>query len=161
MYRYNLRSTINVQFFFGFCRKLARTKTQQGTDKASEHNWHTVFSQDLVLHGHLQERCQLCLIIIYPLFITLPHNLLQTSLFASASVTNRVLCPLGLGRHAKAYDHVALQPPIEVDTTMTMYPVAADLSDNHRASGNVSTSGDIRPYPCHQRRLRRPHPEEA
>ena len=27
----------------GFCTKLVRMKTQQGTDKASKHNWHTVF----------------------------------------------------------------------------------------------------------------------
>ena len=40
---------------FGFCRKLARTKTQQGTDKASEHNGRTVFSWALVFHTHQQK----------------------------------------------------------------------------------------------------------
>ena len=34
---------------FGFCRKLARTKNQQGTDKANGHNGRTVFSRALVL----------------------------------------------------------------------------------------------------------------
>ena len=31
-------------FFFGFCRKLARTKNKQSTDKASKHNGHTVIA---------------------------------------------------------------------------------------------------------------------
>ena len=48
--RYDLRSTINVQGFFGFRRKLARTKTQQSTDKASDHNGRTVFLWALVLN---------------------------------------------------------------------------------------------------------------
>ena len=39
---YAMHSTIIFQGF-GFCRKLARTKTQQGTDKASEHNGRTIF----------------------------------------------------------------------------------------------------------------------
>ena len=30
--------------FFGFCRKLARTKTPKSTDKVRKHNWCTVFS---------------------------------------------------------------------------------------------------------------------
>ena len=34
---------------FGFYRKLARTKTQQGTDKANENKRCAVFSRDLVL----------------------------------------------------------------------------------------------------------------
>ena len=29
--------------FFGFCRKLARTKTPKSTDKVRKHNWCTVF----------------------------------------------------------------------------------------------------------------------
>ena len=33
---------------FGFRRKLVRMKTQQGTDKASEHNGRKVFSRALV-----------------------------------------------------------------------------------------------------------------
>ena len=32
---YSLQATINVQVFFGFCRKFAQTKTQQSTDKAN------------------------------------------------------------------------------------------------------------------------------
>ena len=46
---------------FGFRRKLASTKTQQGTDKASEHNGHTVFSRAWVFCTHQQEGCQLVL----------------------------------------------------------------------------------------------------
>ena len=42
---YDLWSTINVQVFFGLCRKLARTKTQQISDKASKHNGRKVFLQ--------------------------------------------------------------------------------------------------------------------
>ena len=34
---------------FRFRRKLVHTKTQQGIDKVSEHNRHTVFSRALVL----------------------------------------------------------------------------------------------------------------
>ena len=34
---------------FEFFRKLTHTKTQQGIEKASRHNWRTVFLQDLVL----------------------------------------------------------------------------------------------------------------
>ena len=66
----------DVQGFFIFCRKLVRNKTKQSTEKVSEHNRSTVFLSDLVLCGHQQEWCQLCLI-IYPLFITLTHNLRQ------------------------------------------------------------------------------------
>ena len=43
MHTYDLRSTINIQGFFGFCRKLARTKTQQITYKAIKHNGRIVF----------------------------------------------------------------------------------------------------------------------
>ena len=41
--RYDLQSTINVQVFFGFHRKLARMKTQPKTDKASKHNGRNFF----------------------------------------------------------------------------------------------------------------------
>ena len=61
---------------FGFGRKLALTKTQQGTDKASEHNRCTVFSQALIFYTHQQKRRQLCFI-LYSLFVLFPHNLRQ------------------------------------------------------------------------------------
>ena len=48
---------------FGFRRKLARTKTQQGTDKASEHNGCTIFSWTLFFCTHQQKWRQLCFII--------------------------------------------------------------------------------------------------
>ena len=44
-YTYDLWSTINVLFIFEFRRKIAYTKTQQGTDKLSEHNERKVFSR--------------------------------------------------------------------------------------------------------------------
>ena len=61
-------------FYLGLLRKLACTKPKQSTDKVSKHNNSAVFSQAMVLSGHQQECCQLCLI-LYPLFITLTHNL--------------------------------------------------------------------------------------
>ena len=61
---------------FGFCRKLARTKTQQGTDKARKHNQRTEFLCDLIFCMHQHKLRQLCFI-LYPLFVLLPHNLCQ------------------------------------------------------------------------------------
>ena len=49
---YGLWSAINVQIYFGFCRNIARTKTQQSTDKASAHNGRKVFMRDSVLPTH-------------------------------------------------------------------------------------------------------------
>ena len=40
---YNFWSVINDPVFFGFWRKLTRTKTQQCTDKSSGHDGGTVF----------------------------------------------------------------------------------------------------------------------
>ena len=67
---------INFQGFFDFFRRLARTKTEQITDKARKHNGHTIFLRYLVLHTHKQEWIQLCME-IYPIFITLTYNLHQ------------------------------------------------------------------------------------
>ena len=61
---------------FGFCRKLVRTKNQQGTEKASKNNGRTVFSRALIFHMHQQKWHQICFI-IYPIFILLPQNLHQ------------------------------------------------------------------------------------
>ena len=61
---------------FGFCRKLARTKNQQGTDKASKHNRCTLFSQALIFCTHQQKWRQL-FFILYPIFVLIPHYLRQ------------------------------------------------------------------------------------
>ena len=69
---YYLQSTINVQGFSGFCRKLALMKTQQSTDKSSEHRGRTAFSLALVLlirtSTGMLSTSSYC---DYPLFITL------------------------------------------------------------------------------------------
>ena len=77
---YSIRGAFHDNFpgflCFGFRRKIARTKTQQGTDKASKHNGRTLFSRALVFCTHQQKWRQLSFI-LYPLFILLPHNLCQ------------------------------------------------------------------------------------
>ena len=94
------------------------------------------------LYVHQQEWCQLRLI-IYPIFITLPHNLRQLP-FSSpppaeyASTNDRLRRPLSSGGHVKSYDCVAPRLPNEAGMTMTTYPTTADLSANHHASGEVS-----------------------
>ena len=63
---------------FEFCRKLAITKTQQGTDKASKHNRSTLFTRDLVLLMRASTGVVSTLSIhLSYIFITLPHNLHQ------------------------------------------------------------------------------------
>ena len=86
--------------FFGFCRKLSRTKTQQSTDKASGHNMRIVFLRYLVfltpvLTGVVSTLSYHLSSIQYTSSLFVP-----TSLFASASdtATNRVSCPLWSGR---------------------------------------------------------------
>ena len=91
---YYIQPSVNNKcpgFFFRFRRKLARTKTQQSTDKVSEHNGRTVFSWALIF----LTRSSTGVVSTSPyhlssIFITLPHNLHQLPIFASASVTNRV-----------------------------------------------------------------------
>ena len=82
------------QFFSGFRRKPAHTKTQQGTDKASEHNGRKVFLP--VSTGGVN-------FVFYPLSsIHFTSSLFApTSFFASASATNRVFCPPGMGGYKK------------------------------------------------------------
>ena len=58
---------------FKFCRKLAGTKPQQGTDKASKHNRFTVFSRTLVFWTHQQKWRQFFSFIVYPLYHNLCH----------------------------------------------------------------------------------------
>ena len=66
------------RFFFGFHRKLAHTKTQQSTDKASKHNARTVFSRFLVLLMCVStEVVWTSSFILYPQFILLPYYLRQ------------------------------------------------------------------------------------
>ena len=56
---------------FGFCRTFMRTKTKQGTEKASKHNRRTVFSRDLVFCTHQQKWRQLCFLLSFILFLTI------------------------------------------------------------------------------------------
>ena len=64
--------------FFGLCRKLVRTKTQQSRDKVSKHNRRTVFSRALVLLTRASTGVvSTSFYHVYLLFITLPHNLRQ------------------------------------------------------------------------------------
>ena len=134
------------RIFFGFCRKLVRTKTQQGTDKASKHNGRTVFSRFwYCLRLHQQEWCQLCLIVfilyLFYFYIICANFFLFCLCLCIRQSTPPPIeyaPPLVLGRHAKAYDRVSPQPSNEADTKMTMYPAVANLSYNHRASGEAS-----------------------
>ena len=65
---------------FGFCRKLASTIFQQGTEKASEHNRHTVFSWVFVLLTHASTGVVPNLSYnLFSILITLPNNLCQLS----------------------------------------------------------------------------------
>ena len=85
---------------FVFCRKLVRTKTQQGTKKVSEHNRRAVFSRVLIFRTHQQKWRHLCFI-LYPLFILLPHNLRQLPfsppppLEHTAAILDRMSVPPG------------------------------------------------------------------
>ena len=91
---------------FGFFRKIAWTKTQQGTDKASEHNGHAVFLRDLIL---LMRALTGVVSNLYYRLSSIHYTsspFLLTSFFVSASATNRV-------RH-----HRQIKPP-----TMTEYAI--------------------------------------
>ena len=124
------------RFFFGFCRKLT------GTDKVREHNRCTVFSRGFVFLKRALTGVVSTLYYFYPLFVLLPHSLRQLPFspppLSEYPATDRVRLPLGLGGYAKSYDHVAPWLPSEGDTMIMMYPAAADLSTNHRASRDAS-----------------------
>ena len=67
-----------------------------------------------------------------------------TSLFASATSTDRLRCPLGSRMHAKVCDCVWPQPLNEADTTMMTYPTTSKISANHLASGDSSVISPCR-----------------
>ena len=75
-------------------------KTQQGTEKAREHNWRTVFLRYLIFSMHQYKWCSFCFI-FYPLFIFLSQNLLQPPFLPShlpplehtAAILDRVSIP--------------------------------------------------------------------
>ena len=69
---------------FGFRRKSARTKTQQGTEKSIKHNGSILFSRYLVFHMHQQKWIQLWFI-LYTLFILIPRHFLQITFSTSFS----------------------------------------------------------------------------
>ena len=140
--------------FFGFHRKLAHTKPQQSTDKASKHNGRTVFSRVLVLLTRswtgVASTLSYCL---YPLFVLLPHNLHQLLPFLPLplpeyAVTDRVCLYPRFGWACKSiwpHHHLIAK---EADTTMMTYPFTADLSANHCTSGDTSI---ILPHRLQQR----------
>ena len=133
---------------FGFRRKLLSIKTQQGIEKTSEHNGRTLFLRALIFltceSTGVMSTSSYHLSSIY-------YNSSQftpTSLFASASATNRVrlhrqitppptteyvvsLVQTGMQKHITASPP---QPLKKANMMMTTYPDAADLSANHRAS---------------------------
>ena len=145
---YNLRSTINVQVLFpdfaGNLRAQKPNKAQRKRENITGVQYFPGFWS--CLRAHEQEWCQLHLI-VYSLFILLPHYLRQLPFSPPPppeyATTDRVRLPLGPGGHAKAYDRVAPQPLNKADTTMTMYPAAADPSANHRASGDASVIAPV------------------
>ena len=105
------------------------------------------------LRVHQEEWCQLCLI-MYPLFITLAHNLHQLPFSPppppmpprECANTNRVclhqrqnmLSPWFGWSCKTIWPHRPEKPPNKADKKMTTYPAAAELSANHRASGDTS-----------------------
>ena len=104
------------------CRKLARTKNQQVTEKASRQNGRTVFCRFYYWLGAYQQECCQHFLIIYSLFITLPHNLRQLPFSPPPPPQIECAAPdrvplhhrivhgiLGSCWHAKAYDHVSLK----------------------------------------------------
>ena len=93
----HIRPSVNDRcpgFFFGFRRKLACTKPQQSTDKASEHNGRTVFTR--VSSGGVN-------FVFYPLSSLhfTSSIFVPTLLFASAYATSRVCLLPGLYRNNK------------------------------------------------------------
>ena len=80
LYLNGIRGTFHNNFpgFLGFIffRKLARTKTQQGTDKASGHNRPTVFSRALIFRTYQQKWLKHCFILCL-IFVLLPRNFRQ------------------------------------------------------------------------------------
>ena len=79
---------------FIFCRKLARTKTQQCTDKSSENNGHKVFSRDFVLLMRASTGVMSTLSYHLSSIHYTSSPFAPTSLFTSASATDRVFLSL-------------------------------------------------------------------
>ena len=100
-----------------FCRKLVRTKTQQGIDKVSKHNRFAVFLRALVFRTHQQKWRQLCFI-IYPLLVLLPHNLRQLPF-----LTPPLPPPLPPPEHAATIlDRMSIPPGVAFPS---LHPLAA------------------------------------
>ena len=123
----------NFTRFWGFifCRKLVRTKTWQGTDKAIKYNRRTVFSWALIFITHSSTGVVSILSYqIYSIFITLPNYLRQLTILPPPPplpptyydpTTDRLSRPLGTGGHAKSYNRFAPWQRKEADTTMITY----------------------------------------
>ena len=126
-------------FFFGFHRKLARTKTKKIAEKSSKHNGCTLLLWALVLLTHASPVvASTSSFILNDLCTKLPHNFCQLPFSPSppqpteCSTTDRVRRPLGLGGHVKSYDPVAPQSLNDDNTMATTYLTAANLYVNHR-----------------------------
>ena len=114
----------------GFFRKLLCTKTKQGTDKSSNHNRPTAFSQDLVLLTRASTGVVSTLSInLSYIFITLPHNLRQLPFSPPPPPPppTEYAAPLVSGGHAKSYNRVTPWPPNKSYTNMMTYLAAADF----------------------------------
>ena len=101
---YGVHSTIISQRLLGFifCRKLARTKTQQGTDKASEKNGRTVFSQALVSRVYTWFNRNGVNIILHFLSSLYTHNLPQLNCSPSL-LPEYAPPPFAPGGHKRSY----------------------------------------------------------
>ena len=87
-----------------------RTKTQQGTDKAGEHNGRTVFPRALVLLARTSAGVvSTSSYHLSSLYFT-SSQFAPTSLFVSAFATDRVRRPLGSGGLTISYDRVSPRP---------------------------------------------------
>ena len=91
-----------------FAGNLRARKLNKGTDKTNEHNWRTVFFQDLVLRMRAStEVVSTSSHNLSSIFITLPHNFLHIPFLPPppplpdyASTTDRIHRLLGSGGHA-------------------------------------------------------------
>ena len=127
-------------FVFGFCRTLVRTKIQQITVRASEHNWaYSIFVNFGLAYATINRSGVNFLLSYLSSIHYTSSQFSPTPLFASAS--NRVRHyrqstpppPPGLDGHAKSYDCIAPQLPNEVDMTRITQLTSANLSTNHCA----------------------------
>ena len=124
----------------GFHRKLARTKTQQGTYKASKHNRSIVFSRVLtgsdVINFFFYHLSSLFILLTSPFCA-------QLTFFASASATNTVRHPLGLGRLMVSSDRVSPWLSMIPILQQWWHPLLPTSPPNHGASIDTTVVCDL------------------